>query len=95
VVSPFASEGMIAVLLREWFVLRQKRNRGEHQCFQVAFVFPDFSRLKSRLKMLVRSIVRIQVGHQIGDIAERREFAGASLPDGRFRCRIGDLYVEG
>src|ERR1039457_3447563 len=55
---------------------------------------PLFSRLKSRRKALVLSILRIQVGHQVGDIAERRQYSKARLLHRRSRRGIRRSYFE-
>src|SRR5208282_1047197 len=57
--------------------------------------WPLFSRLKSRRKELVRSILRIQIGHQVGDIAERRQSAVARILHRCGRHGIGNLHFEG
>src|ERR1700676_5109458 len=55
---------------------------------------PRFSRLKARRKALVRSILRLQVGRQVGDIAEGGQSTIAGFLH-RGSCRgIRSLHLE-
>jgi len=62
---------------------------------QVATMVAALFAFKIAGKALVRSILRIQVGHQIGDTAEGWQTTPARLPHRRGRRGIGSLYFEG
>ncbi len=86
---------MVAISFRQRLVF------GEQGILRIPTPLPvrghgafSISRLKSRRKALVRSILRIQIGHQVGNVAERRQFRHGALRASRQRLRRWEFLLR-